>query len=85
MKEIKHMNKKEEDLLITNYNYKNIKDNLKELKLKIIKNDLISKTERIYLNNNLYRITPLLKSMREKEVNINRIEKFVSSGVSNYK
>ena len=81
LKEIKQLEPDEEDFVISHYNYKNIKSNLAELNEKIYGNDLERKTERIYFNNHVIkRILPLLKSMKEKESNIDRFEKIVKTG-----
>ena len=86
LREYKHYEEKEEDLVVSHYNYKNLKRNLYELNSKIEQNDIGKKTERLYFNNHLSkRIFPLLTSMKEKEMNINRLEKFISSGVNKYK
>ena len=86
LKEYKHYEEKEEDLIISHYDYKNLKRNLYELNSKIDHYDIGKKTERLYFNNHLSkRIIPLLTSMKEKEININRLEKFISSGVNKYK
>ena len=86
LKDIKHLEPNEEDFVISHYNFKNLKTNLTELAGKMEKNDLGKKTERIYSINHLTkRIFPLLKKMREKENNIFRFEKIVSSGAKNYK
>ena len=83
LKEIKNLSNRDEDFLVSHYNYKNIRSNLEELKGKIEKNDISKKTERIYLKNHLAkRILPTLKSMKEKENNIYRLEKIISSGVN---
>ena len=86
LKDIKHLEQDEEDFMISHYNYKNLKSNLVELSTQIEKKDTGKKTERIYFSNHLAkRVIPLLKSMKEKENNINRFEKVISSGVNKYK
>jgi hypothetical protein len=81
LKDIKHMEQEKEEMIISHYNYKNLKANLNELNRKIILDDLGRKTERIYLNNQIIkRVLPLLKTMKDKEINIDRFEKIVSSG-----
>ena len=81
LKEIKHYEQEKEETVISHYNYKNIKANLTELNSKISLDDLGRKTERIYLNNQIIkRVLPLLKTMKDKEINIDRFEKIVSSG-----
>lgn len=81
LKDIKHMEQEKEDLIISHYNYKNLKSNLTELNSKISLDDLGRKTERIYLNNQIIkRVLPLLRTMKDKEINIDRFEKIVSSG-----
>ena len=86
LKDIKHLEQNEEDFMISHYNYKNLKSNLVELSTQIEKKDIGKKKERIYFSNHLAkRVIPLLKSMKEKENNINRFEKVISSGVNKYK
>ena len=81
LKDIKHMEQEKEEMIISHYNYKNLKVNLNELNRKIILDDLGRKTERIYLNNQIIkRVLPLLRTMKDKEINIDRFEKIVSSG-----
>ena len=86
LRDIKHLEQDKEDFMISHYNYKNLKSNLIELNGKIGLNNIGKKTERLYFNNHLSkRILPLLKSMKEKEMNINRFEKIISSGINKYK
>ena len=86
LRDIKHFEQDKEDFLVSHYNYKNLKSNLTELNGKIGLNNIGKKTERLYFNNHLSkRILPLLKSMKEKEMNINRFEKIISSGINKYK
>ena len=81
LKDIKLMEQEKEELLISHYNYKNLKANLTELNRKISLDDVGRKTERIYLNNQIIkRVLPLLRTMKDKEINIDRFEKIVSSG-----
>lgn len=81
LKDIKHMGQEKEEMLISHYNYQNLKTNLTELNRKISLDDLGRKTERIYLNNQIIkRVLPLLRTMKDKEINIDRFEKIVSSG-----
>ncbi len=81
LKDIKLMEQEKEELLISHYNYKNLKTNLTELNRKISLDDVGRKTERIYINNQIIkRVLPLLRTMKDKEINIDRFEKIVSSG-----
>ena len=81
LKDIKHLEQEKEEMIISHYNYKNLKTNLTELNTKISLDDLGRKTERIYLNNQIIkRVLPLLRTMKDKEINIDRFEKIVSSG-----
>ena len=86
LKEIKNLNQSQQDFIISHYNYKNLKKNLVELKEKINHNNIGKKTERLYFNNHLSkRILPLIKSMKEKELNMNRFEIIVSNSTYKYK
>ena len=81
LKDIKHYGQEKEETVISHYNYQNLKTNLTELNRKISLDDLGKKTERIYLNNQIIkRVLPLLRTMKDKEINIDRFEKIVSSG-----
>lgn len=81
LNDIKHLKKDESDLLISHYSYKNMKNNIAELKEKIGLDNIGKKTERLYLNNHsIKRVLPLLKSMKEQQININRFEKIISTG-----
>ena len=63
---------------------KNFKNNLKELENKIKENDMHLKTERIYLSNHLIkRIKPVLKSMKEKDKVILKLEKIFTHAIIN--
>ena len=73
LREIKKFDQSQEDLIISHYNYKNIKTNLSELKDKIKRNNIGKKTERIYFNNHISkRILPLISSMKEKEIKMHK-------------
>jgi hypothetical protein len=81
LNDVKHLKKDESDMIISNYSYKNIKNNISELKEKIGLDNLGKKTERLYLNNHsIKRVLPLLKSMKEQQTNIFRFEKIISTG-----
>jgi len=81
LNDIKHLKKDESDMLISHYSYKNMKNNITELKEKIGLDNLGKKTERLYLNNHsIKRVLPLLKSMKEQQINITRFEKIISNG-----
>ena len=85
MENIKNIDKNEQDLILSSYNYQNLITNLKELNRKIKCDKIGKKIEKIYVNNRLIkRVFPLLQSMKEKEINIDRLEKIISSGVTNY-
>jgi len=63
---------------------KNMKNNLKELENQITENNLYLKTERLYLNNHLYkRIKPTLKNMNEKDKTILKLEKIFTHAIIN--
>ena len=80
LNDIKHLKKDESDMIISNYSYKNMKNNIAELKEKIGLDNLGNRTERLYLNNHsIKRILPLLNSMKEQQISINRFEKIIST------
>ena len=63
---------------------RNIKNNLKELEIKITENNIHDKTERLYLSNHLIkRILPTLKNMNEKDKLILKLEKNFAHTVIN--
>ena len=67
------------------YNYKNLRNNLFELNLRVNEDTTRKKIERIYSNIHiLKRVTPALISMKDKENNIDRLEKLYTSGVNKY-
>jgi len=81
LNDIKHLKKDESDMIISHYSYKNMKNNISELKVKIGLDNLGTKTERLYLNNHsIKRVLPLLNSMKEQQINIVRFEKIISTG-----
>ena len=85
LKEIKELNSKDENMIMDYYNYKNLKNNLLELNMKVNEDNTRKKVEKIYSNIHiLKRITPTLNNMKEKENNLDRLEKIFSSGVNKY-
>ena len=85
LKEIKELNSKDENTIMDYYNYKNLKNNLLELNMKVNEDGTRKKVEKIYSNIHiLKRITPTLNNMKEKENNLDRLEKIFSSGVNKY-
>ena len=77
LRDIKGLDTEGQDNALLEYSYKNAKNNLKELDEKILDRDIGKKTERIYLNNHIIkRISPMLNLMKEKEKNIERLEKY---------
>ena len=83
LKEIIEVNSKEEDKIMTHYNYKNLRNNLFELNIKVNKDTTRKKIEKIYSNIHiLKRATPALIKMEEKENNIDRLEKLYTRGVN---
>ena len=84
LKDIKQLDIDEQNFILSHYNYKNMRINLAEINAKINEDDIERKTEKIYCNNHaIKRILPLLKAMKEKEINIDRFEKIISSGSKN--
>ena len=70
----------ETNYIISKYNYKNLKNNLEEIEKCIQKSELDRKTERIYLNNFISRrVANSLKTMKEKENQISRLNKIAST------
>ena len=85
LKDIKEMDSKEEDTIINYYNYKNLKNNLLELNMKVKDERTRKKIEKIYSNIHiLKRIIPTLHNMKDKENNIDRLEKIFTSGVHKF-
>lgn len=80
LNEIESRTNDETNYIISKYNYKNFKNNLDEIEKYIQKSELDRKTERIYLNNFISRrIGNSLKSMKEKENQISRLNKIAST------
>ena len=80
LNEVECRSNDETNFIISKYNYKNLKNNLDEIEKYIQKSELDRKTERIYLNNFISRrIGNSLKSMKEKENQISRLNKIAST------
>ena len=80
LNEIEGRTKKEIELILSKYDYKNFKVNLKELEINIHKNEIDRKTEKIYLNNFISkRIMRQLENMRKKEEQISRLNKIITA------
>ena len=80
LNEVECRSNDETNFIISKYNYKNLKNNLNEIEKFIQKSELDRKTERIYLNNFISRrIANSLKSMKEKENQISRLNKIAST------
>ena len=85
LKQIKEVNKNEKDKIMEHYNYKNLRNNLFELNLRVNEDTTRKKIEKIYSNIHiLKRVTPALISMKEKENNIDRLEKIYTSASNKY-
>ena len=85
LNDIKDLNSKEQEKIMNYYSYKNLKNNLLELNLKVNQDKTRRKVEKIYSNIHiLKRITPALISLKEKENNIDRLEKLYTSGMNKY-
>ena len=85
LNDIKDINSKEQEKIMNYYSYKNLKNNLLELNLKVNQDKTRRKVEKIYSNIHiLKRITPALISLKEKENNIDRLEKLYTSGMNKY-
>ena len=85
LKDIKDIDPKEEETIMKYYNYKNLKNNLLELNMKVNDEKTRKKIEKIYSGIHiLKRIKPILNNMKDKENNIDRLEKIFSSGVHKY-
>ena len=80
---IKKLDKNEYDDLMNKYNYKNFRNNIIELNMKVGNNKIRNKIEKIYSNNHIFkRISTSLNNMKEEETNIDRLEKMYTSGVN---
>ena len=78
--EVEQKTGEEIDKIINKYDYKNFKFNLKELEMFINKKEIDRKIEKIYLNNFISkRVSKPLESMRKKEEQISRLNKFVTA------
>jgi len=83
LKDIKKLDKNEYDDLMNKYNYKNFRNNIIELNMKVGNNKIRNKIEKIYSNNHIFkRISTSLNNMKEEEINIDRLEKMYTSGVN---
>ena len=83
LKEVKKVNSNEEKDLMDYYNHKNFRNNLIELNMKVGDDSIRKKIEKIYYNTYiLKRITNTLNIMKEKENNIDRLEKIYTSGAN---
>ena len=83
LKEVKKVNSNEEKHLMDYYNHKNFRNNLIELNMKVGDDSIRKKIEKIYYNTYiLKRITNTLNIMKEKENNIDRLEKIYTSGAN---
>ena len=83
LKDIKEFDINDQNILMKHYNYKNLRNNLFELNMKVSDDSTIKKIEKIYSNIHiLKRIKPVLNNMEEKEINIDRLEKIYTSGVN---
>ena len=80
LKQIKEVNKNERSKIMEHYNYKNLRNNLFELNLKVNEESTRKKIEKMYSNIHiLRRVAPSLAIMKEKENNIDRLEKIFTS------
>lgn len=85
LRDIKTVDSKEGEKIMEYYNYKNLKNNLLELNMKVNDDKTRKKIEKIYSNIHiLKRILPTLNNMKDKENNIDRLEKIFTSGVNKY-
>ena len=83
LKDIKEFGINDQNILMKHYNYKNLRNNLFELNMKVSDDNTRKKIEKIYSNIHiLKRIKPVLNNMEEKEINIDRLEKIYTSGVN---
>ena len=83
LKDIKEFDINDKNILMKHYNYKNLRNNLFELNMKVSDDSTRKKIEKIYSNIHiLKRIKPVLNNMEEKEINIDRLEKIYTSGVN---
>ena len=71
LKDIKEFDINDQNILMKHYNYKNLRNNLFELNMKVSDVSTRKKIEKIYSNIHiLKRIKPVLNNMEEKEMNI---------------
>ena len=70
LKDIKEFDINDQNILMKHYNYKNLRNNLFELNMKVSDDSTRKKIEKIYSNIHiLKRIKPVLNNMEEKEIN----------------
>lgn len=80
LNEIECKNNEESEIILSKYDYKNFKYNLSELENFIRKSEVDRKTEKIYFNNFISkRIMDSLENMREKEAQIFKFNKIIST------
>ena len=80
LNEIECKNNEETNTIISKYDYKNIKNNLKELEKNIKKSEVDKKTEKIYLNNFISRrVVDSLENMRKKDFQIFKFNKIITA------
>ena len=80
LNEIECKNREETESTLSRYDYKNFKNNLREMEAYIRKAEVDKKTEKIYLNNLLSRrVMDSLDNMREKEAQIFKFNKIITT------
>ena len=80
LNEIECKNNEEANDIITKYDYKNLRNNLRELEKYIKETEVDRKTEKIYLNNFISkRVANSLESMRKKENQIFKFNKIITT------
>ena len=80
LNEIECKSREETESTLSRYDYKNFKNNLREMEAYIRKAEGDKKTEKIYLNNLLSRrVMDSLDNMREKEAQIFKFNKIITT------
>ena len=83
LKDIKKLDNKECNDLMNHFNYKNFRNNLIELNMKVSSNKIRKKIENIYSNTYiLKRISTALNTIKQEEANMDRLEKIYTNRVN---
>ena len=83
LKDIKKLDTKECNDLMNHYNYKNLRNNLIELNMKVSSDKIRKKIENICSNTYIFkRISTALNTIKQEEANMDRLEKIYTNRVN---